>query len=501
MRVLLLFAALALMGLLLVLGLDDSARRALPERAEAPESEVERTGPPEEAGTVPRDDPERAAASEDQDTPPKPKPRSAYEGVVHGPDGPLWGAVVRAYRPDGTPCGTAQSRFEGRFKLEIPGDDAVTLEIDPRGSVAPVGVPRLVQGLIPQRRVGCAPGTVHEFHLRGGGTVTGTLERTDRKAVPRVNLIATPRDAGEDPLARRRCRVANDATFVLRGLEERDYELIVDDPFWMLRGPLRFHADARTVSGVLVPAVTLHITCLDIETAEPVDPALALLPDGLVAHGSKGDLRVRFPLPHGMERPVRVEIRAPGYVPREVQADSDDPLRVYLHREREPNVIFSVVYEDGRPAHARGLWVLFDPEGRPEQSEMTPFRRLPDGRFKGTLPAGKWELSLLGEPEIDVSLEVRVPPSGILEQTVVVERGGDLVLIRGAREGSIAVTVQALPNGRRFDVLVSEERALIRDLEPGHYGIHWYPGPDGETASRDVEIERDRKVVVDLSRP
>ena len=102
---------------------------------------------------------------------------------------------------------------------------------------------------------------------------------------------------------------------------------------------------------------------------------------------------------------------------------------------------------------------------------------------------------------MDVTIEARVPPAGVLEQTVVVERGGDLVLVRsGACDDSIAVTVQALPNGRRFDAVVSEERALIRDLDPGRYVIHWYPGPDGDTTSREVEIERDRETVVDLSR-
>ena len=50
-------------------------------------------------------------------------------------------------------------------------------------------------------------------------------------------------------------------------------------------------------------------------------------------------------------------------------------------------------------------------------------------------------------------------------------------------------------DGKRIERRVKR----IIDLEPGRYRVTWNFG--GDPGSRDVEIERDREVVVDLSRP
>jgi hypothetical protein len=242
------------------------------------------------------------------------------------------------------------------------------------------------------------------------------------------------------------------------------------------------------------------VTAVDIETLRPIADVLALLPGGLVAQARGGSIEARFEVPPGTERPVEAELRAHGFVPRRIEVGGEI-RRVFLHRDRGPNVNLSVVYEDGRPVPVRHAYALFNPDRKAMASESRTFARLESGRFQGTLPAGRWRLELHFAPHLATELDATVPATGWANLEVRMRRGGDLVLIRGAGDETFAVTVQALPNGRRFDVLVSEERALVRDLEPGRYGVHWYPGPDGETASREIEIERDRETVVDLTRP
>jgi hypothetical protein len=64
----------------------------------------------------------------------------------------------------------------------------------------------------------------------------------------------------------------------------------------------------------------------------------------------------------------------------------------------------------------------------------------------------------------------------------------------------MGVTVARQPKGERtIGWSVSTARERILDLEPGRYRVIW--NLDGESVSREIEVERDREVVVDLSRP
>jgi len=240
--------------------------------------------------------------------------------------------------------------------------------------------------------------------------------------------------------------------FTFRRLPEGRYRVFVDHSAWTAEQRTEFTTGARDLLLVAHRVLEWHARVLEFGTDEPV-PAFTVRyrDDGeKCVHGRTGRFRIRQARATGSRsgQPIRVRVEAPGFRPASHPGLRSGINRIWLVRERPPNVEIRAEYHDG------------ETDG--------------DGIYRAGLPAGEWAFALRPENEwFGRRARMRtleVPEAGIAQAEATVPRGG-VLRIEGEH-----------PDGRRIRLVIEGKTTYF--LTAPRIDLGWHHVPPGKYSIR-----------------
>jgi hypothetical protein len=320
-------------------------------------------------------------------------------GTVTVDGQPIWCVRIFAVAGDEL-LGDTATDMRGRYRIELPGDCNVMLDVEPD---------RLTR-LLPVRRAASATAgrvVTEDFQLERGGVAEGTLEVPG--SPQRLVLFAIRSEdfppPHEDPAASAEALDAapkvTTATapgwFQFRGLDPAaTYRLAVEGVQYAVKDAVTFRAGDLDIRAQLEIALPLALEVRDAESGAPV-PRFSVEILGATYEGSMGRAVHRALSSRDSRRAGELaclrqwwtmRVEAEGYHPEEVVVATETVL---LQRRREPNVLLRFEHEDGTP-YEGAFSGIFGKDGA-----RLHWRRAGSGRFSCSLPPGRWRLTLAAE--------------------------------------------------------------------------------------------------------
>jgi hypothetical protein len=438
-------------------------------RADAPRAET-------------RNEPAQAAAApQPPEAPAEEAPAAAVvAGTVSGKYGPI-AAVLVVARSRGEIVAETTTDLLGGYRLVVPAGADLDLEARP--------VPETE--LAPARRIILPlPGeelTV-DFQLGAGARASVVVDGPfyfdiDLVAIPVEDYPLEPDPASIGALeaapkvGARMVGIGTTepdrtATFAFEGLDPAaTYRLAVLHRHWALDRPVVFRAGDENISARVEPVLRLFVEATDIETGEPLPRFRVALTNeaGTVLEtfeASNGRLSRCLPQPKRGEaddlRPEKLVISADGYLDQKRPAEGVH--RVALQRAREPNVRLDIAYDDGTPCDTE-IETRFESLEDPDGLMDALLRKDGPGRFRTTLPPGKWRLHVKRPKAFHAVTriaDVEVPGDGTVDVALQYRRGGTVTLDGHAK-------LERDVDGERQQFLVEE--GTWEDVPPGTWRV------------------------------
>jgi hypothetical protein len=318
-------------------------------------------------------------------------------------------------------------------------------------------------GLVPE----ISPGTTHRVTLRPGVVVTGVV--TDDLGRPLAGVTVTARSSGTNLVPRRgfflpnhasfdltwvRTLTSTDGSFTLRGVGEGLLEITAEKRGYPeMRAPtLRFDPASGPADLVLLRPFVASITVLDAESSMPL-PRVGVSVSRVDAEDEQADGRTnhkgvftgRMPWPAAQAPDCRVSVVAWDRRYGEFRADGIPLSKVEEGRgftlqavRRDPGVVrVKLVYDNGEAY--RG-WIGFMFEISPKLRQHRGGRPDEDGFVTMKVPSGLYQtvrVASSGTIGRSALSQVKVVSGETVEESLVLERGGDLIIsFRGAEKSA-----------------------------------------------------------------